>query len=133
MLAAATSAGLCAILLGDDDDALAAELLQRFPRAELRPAEDEFLATLAAVVALVDAPGTPCALPLDVRGNAFQQRVWQTLHTIPAGERISYTELAARLGMPTSSRAVARACAQNPIAVAVPCHRVVRADGDLAG
>jgi AraC family transcriptional regulator of adaptative response/methylated-DNA-[protein]-cysteine methyltransferase len=133
VLAAATAKGVCAILLGDEPRALGDELRQRFPRAELRPAGADFAATLTAVCGLVDAPGSRCELPLDVRGTAFQQRVWQALRTIPAGARVSYTQLAARLGMPNGSRAVARACAQNPIAVAVPCHRVVRKGGELAG
>jgi len=133
VLAAATARGLCAILLGDDADALVADLHARFPQAALAPAGPAFAATLAQVVAAIDAPHTAAALPLDVRGTAFQQRVWQALRAIPHGATVTYTELAAQLGMPQGARAVAGACAANPAAVAIPCHRVVRSGGALAG
>jgi AraC family transcriptional regulator of adaptative response/methylated-DNA-[protein]-cysteine methyltransferase len=141
LLAATTARGLCAILLGDDPDALVRDLRERFPQADLRDAEPGFATTLAQVAALVDgthegAHGDALQgadLPLDVRGTAFQQRVWQALRAIPAGCTVSYAELAARLGMPQGARAVAGACAANPVAVLIPCHRVVRGDGALSG
>jgi AraC family transcriptional regulator of adaptative response/methylated-DNA-[protein]-cysteine methyltransferase len=133
LLAATTARGLCAILLGDDPDALVRDLRERFPQAELRDAEPGFAATLAQVAALVDGTHAGADLPLDVRGTAFQQRVWEALRTIPAGCTVSYAELAARLGMPQGARAVAGACAANPVAVLIPCHRVVRGDGALSG
>jgi AraC family transcriptional regulator of adaptative response/methylated-DNA-[protein]-cysteine methyltransferase len=133
ILVASSERGVCAILLGDDAHALARELAVRFPRAKLARGDAHFERCLAQVVALVEAPRLGLDLPLDVRGTAFQQRVWQALRAIPAGSTVSYTELAASIGAPRSVRAVARACASNPVAVAIPCHRVVRSDGDLAG
>lgn len=133
ILVAATDKGVCAILMGDDPDALARELQDRFPRAELLGAEPDFERTVASVVGLVEAPGIGLDLPLDVRGTAFQQRVWQALRAIPCGQTVSYSELAALVGLPNGARAVAGACAANPLAVAVPCHRVVRHDGALSG
>lgn len=133
VLAAGTAAGLCAILLGDDAVELEADLRSRFPRAEFVAGAAPFAARLAAVVAFVDAPRGRLTLPLDLRGTVFQRRVWHALQAIPAGTTVGYAELGERLGMPRGARAIARACAQNPLAVAVPCHRVVRGDGDLAG
>ncbi len=133
ILVAATDKGICAILMGDDPDRLARDLQDRFPRAELRGAEALFEATVARVVALVEAPRLGLDLPLDVRGTAFQQRVWEALRQIPAGHTVSYAELAALVGLPSGARAVAGACAANPVAVAIPCHRVVRNDGALSG
>ncbi|MDC8758560.1 bifunctional DNA-binding transcriptional regulator/O6-methylguanine-DNA methyltransferase Ada [Janthinobacterium fluminis] len=133
ILVAATERGICAILLGDDPDALARDLQDRFPRAELLGAEADFEQTVARVVALVEAPEIGLDLPLDVRGTAFQQRVWQALREIPAGRTVSYAELAALVGAPKGARAVAGACAANALAVAIPCHRVVRNDGSLSG
>lgn len=133
LLVAGTDKGLCAILLGDDPDLLARDLQDRFPKAELRGAEPEFEQVVARVVGFVEAPRLGLDLPLDVRGTAFQQRVWQALRTIPAGRTVSYAELAALAGVPNGARAVAGACAANPIAVAIPCHRVVRHDGALSG
>lgn len=133
VLVAATDRGVCAITLGDDRDALLQDLKQRFGEAELAPAGPDFQATVNQVLALVAAPGGAHALPLDIRGAAFQQRVWQALMQIPAGSTASYTEVAAAIGAPKSARAVARACAGNSLALAVPCHRVVRADGSLSG
>lgn len=133
ILVASTAVGICAILMGDDPDALARELQDRFPKAELIGAEPDYEETVARVIGLVEAPELGLDLPLDVRGTAFQQRVWQVLRTIPAGQRVSYTELARRIGAPSSVRAVASACAANAIAVAIPCHRVVRTDGSLSG
>ncbi len=133
ILVAATDKGICAILMGDDPDALARDLQDRFPQAELRGAEPDFEQVVAKVVGLVEAPEIGLDLPLDVRGTAFQQRVWQALREIPAGSTVSYAELAARIGMPSGARAIAGACAANPVAVAIPCHRVVRNDGSISG
>lgn len=133
ILVASTERGVCAILLGDDADALPRELAARFPRATCVRGDLHFERCLAQVVALVEAPNLGLDLPLDVRGTAFQQRVWQALRAIPAGATVSYTELAARIGAERAVRAVAHACASNPLAVAIPCHRVVRSNGDLAG
>jgi AraC family transcriptional regulator, regulatory protein of adaptative response / methylated-DNA-[protein]-cysteine methyltransferase len=133
ILVAATEKGVCAILIGDDPDELAHDLQDRFPRAELIGGDAAFEALVAGVVGFVEAPALGCNLPLDVRGTAFQQRVWQALRAIPAGETASYAEIARRIGAPGSARAVAQACAANNIAVAIPCHRVVRNDGALSG
>jgi AraC family transcriptional regulator of adaptative response/methylated-DNA-[protein]-cysteine methyltransferase len=133
ILVAATGKGICAILMGDDPDQLVRDLQDRFPAADLRGADPQFERTVAQVVGLVEAPRIGLELPLDVRGTAFQQRVWQALREIPAGETVSYAELAERVGLPAGARAVAGACAANPVAVAIPCHRVVRNDGSISG
>jgi AraC family transcriptional regulator of adaptative response/methylated-DNA-[protein]-cysteine methyltransferase len=133
LLVASTDKGICSILLGDDPDALVRDLQDRFPKAELIGAEAAFESTVAQVVAFVEAPRIGLDLPLDVRGTAFQQRVWQALRAIPAGRTVGYAELAAQLGMPQGARAVAGACAANPVAIAIPCHRVVRNDGSISG
>ncbi|MNG00277.1 Bifunctional transcriptional activator/DNA repair enzyme Ada [compost metagenome] len=125
--------GLCAILLGDEPEALLAELRQRFPRDELIGGDAEVERLLAQVVGFVEAPRLGLDLPLDVRGTAFQQRVWQALRAIPPGSTLSYAELAERIGSPKAVRAVAGACAANALAVAIPCHRVLRSDGGLSG
>jgi AraC family transcriptional regulator of adaptative response/methylated-DNA-[protein]-cysteine methyltransferase len=130
---AATEKGVCAILMGDDPEALVRDLQDRFPRALLKGGDAEFEGLVAKVLSFVEAPGIGLDLPLDVRGTAFQQRVWQALRAIPAGTTVSYTEIAGRIGAPKSVRAVAQACAKNAIAVAIPCHRVVRNDGGLSG
>ena len=133
ILVAQSERGVCAILIGDDPDALARDLQDRFPRARLIGGDAEFEQLVAKVVGFVEAPGLGLDLPLDVRGTAFQQRVWQALRDIPAGETVSYTELARRIGAAKSVRAVAQACGANGLAVAIPCHRVVRNDGGLSG
>jgi AraC family transcriptional regulator of adaptative response/methylated-DNA-[protein]-cysteine methyltransferase len=133
ILVAATAKGICAILIGDEPEQLARDLQDRFPKADLQGADPAFEKTVAQVVGFVEAPRIGLDLPLDVRGTAFQQRVWQALREIPAGQTVSYAELAARLGMPSGARAIAGACAANPVAVAIPCHRVVRNDGALSG
>jgi AraC family transcriptional regulator, regulatory protein of adaptative response / methylated-DNA-[protein]-cysteine methyltransferase len=133
ILVASSERGVCAILLGDDPEALTRELQDRFPRATLIGGDAEFEELVAKVVGFVEAPGLGLDLPLDVRGTAFQQRVWQALRSIPPGSTISYSELARSIGAPRSVRAVARACAANRLAVAIPCHRVVRQDGGLSG
>lgn len=133
ILVAATERGVCAILLGDDPEALLRDLQDRFPRAALLGGEAGFEATVAAAVGLVEAPGRALSLPLDIGGTAFQQRVWDALRAIPPGRTASYTAVAAAIGRPAAMRAVAQACAANPLAVAIPCHRVVRSDGALSG
>jgi AraC family transcriptional regulator of adaptative response/methylated-DNA-[protein]-cysteine methyltransferase len=133
LLVASTGKGICSILLGDDPEQLVRDLQDRFPKAELVGAEVEFERTVAQVVGFIEAPGIGLDLPLDVRGTAFQQRVWQALRQIPAGQTVSYAELAERVGLPAGARAVAGACAANPVAVAIPCHRVVRNDGSISG
>jgi AraC family transcriptional regulator of adaptative response/methylated-DNA-[protein]-cysteine methyltransferase len=133
ILVAASERGVCAILMGDDPDALARDLQDRFPRASLLGGDAEFEQVVAKVIAFVEAPARGLDLPLDVRGTAFQQRVWQALQEIPVGATLSYTDVAQGIGMPKAVRAVAGACAANALAVAIPCHRVVRIDGDLSG
>jgi AraC family transcriptional regulator, regulatory protein of adaptative response / methylated-DNA-[protein]-cysteine methyltransferase len=133
ILVAQSERGICAISMGDDPDALARDLQDRFPRASLIGGDAQFEQLVARVVGLVDAPQIGLDLPLDVRGTAFQQRVWQALRQIPPGQTASYTEIAKRIGAPQSVRAVAGACAANALAVAIPCHRVVRSDGALSG
>ena len=133
VLVAATERGVCAILLGDDPAALAHDLEQRFPRARLIGADPAFEQLVAQVVGLVEQPRRGGTLPLDIRGTAFQQRVWKALCQIPAGTTASYTEIATQIGAPRAVRAVAQACAANSLAVAIPCHRVVRNNGDLSG
>jgi AraC family transcriptional regulator of adaptative response/methylated-DNA-[protein]-cysteine methyltransferase len=133
ILVATTGKGICAILLGDDPDALVRELQDRFPKAQLIGADDDFERLVATVVGFVEAPARGLDLPLDVRGTAFQQRVWEALRKIPSGSTASYAEIAQRIGRPKAVRAVAQACASNRIAVAIPCHRVVRTDGALSG
>jgi AraC family transcriptional regulator, regulatory protein of adaptative response / methylated-DNA-[protein]-cysteine methyltransferase len=133
ILVASSELGVCAIFLGDDPHTLARELQDRFPRATLIGGDAEFEQLVAQVVGFVEAPQVGLDLPLDVRGTVFQQRVWQALREIPAGSTASYTDIAARIGSPKSVRAVAQACAANPVAVAIPCHRVVRTDGGLSG
>lgn len=133
ILVAASARGICCILLGDDPDTLLRGLQDGFPNAELIGGDVAFERLIAQVVGFVEAPALGLALPLDVRGTAFQQRVWRALREIPPGSTASYTEIARRIGAPKSVRAVAQACASNPLAVAIPCHRVVRNGGGLAG
>lgn len=133
ILVAQSDRGICAILLGDDPDALLRELQDRFAQARLIGGDTAFEALVAQVVAFVEAPGLGLNLPLDVRGTAFQQRVWRVLQAIPAGQTASYAEVAQRIGSPKAVRAVAQACAANGLAVAIPCHRVVKSDGALSG
>ena len=133
ILVASTDQGVCAILLGDDPDALARDLQDRFPKAELIGADATFEALVAKVVGFVEQPGLGLDLPLDIRGTAFQQRVWEALRQVAAGATASYADIAERIGAPKAVRAVAQACAANNLAVAIPCHRVVRSDGALSG
>ena len=133
ILVASSDKGVCAILLGDDPDALARDLQDRFPKAELIGGDADYERTVATVVGFVETPRLGLDLPLDVRGTAFQERVWRALQEIPAGNRATYAEIANRIGAPRAVRAVAGACAANHLAVAIPCHRVVRSDGGLSG
>ena len=133
ILVASSKKGVAAILLGDDPDQLVRDLQDRFPKARLIGGDRDYEAFVARVIGLIESPAIGLNLPLDVRGTAFQQRVWQALRRIPAGEKVSYSELARRIGSPKAVRAVAGACASNNIAVAIPCHRVVRSDGALSG
>ena len=133
ILVAATERGVCAISLGEDAETLLRELQDRFPKAQLLGAEPDFERWVARIIGFVQQPSLGLDLPLDIQGTAFQQRVWQALRSIPPGSTASYAEIAERIGHPTAARAVARACASNPLAVAIPCHRVVRTDGALSG
>ena len=133
ILVASSNKGVAAILLGDDPDTLARDLQDRFPQATLIGADADYEALVAKVVGFVEAPRIGLDLPLDVRGTAFQQRVWQALCDIPIGQTLSYTDVAERIGAPSATRAVAGACAANRLAIAIPCHRVVRNDGALSG
>ncbi len=133
ILVGASEAGVCAIFLGDDSKALHSELQTRFPNARLVAGTKGFERLVAKVVKAVESPKQALELPLDVRGTAFQQRVWRALCDIPSGSTASYSEIATRIGLPKAVRAVAGACASNAIAVAIPCHRVLHADGSLSG
>jgi AraC family transcriptional regulator of adaptative response/methylated-DNA-[protein]-cysteine methyltransferase len=133
VLVAQSKKGVCAILLGDDPRVLVRDLEDRFPQAELVGGDPVYEAVVANVVGFVDAPHLGLALPLDVRGTAFQQRVWRALARVPVGSTVSYAELAKRIGAPKAVRAVAQACAANSLAVAIPCHRVLRSDSSISG
>jgi AraC family transcriptional regulator, regulatory protein of adaptative response / methylated-DNA-[protein]-cysteine methyltransferase len=133
ILVASSKKGVAAILLGNDPDELVRNLQDRFPKAHLIGGDQDYEALVARVVAFVEKPEIGLDLPLDVRGTAFQQRVWRALQEIPVGETVSYAEIARRIGRPKAVRAVAGACAENNLAVAIPCHRVVRVDGSLSG
>ncbi len=133
VLVARSERGVCAIWLGDDPEVLVRELQDRFSRAELVGGDAEFEALVARVVGFVEDPRLGLDLPFDVRGTSFQRRVWEALRRVPAGEKVSYADVARALGEPRAVRAVAGACAANQLAVAIPCHRVVRSDGGLSG
>lgn len=133
ILVAMSARGVCAILLGEDADTLTRDLQDRFAAARLVGGDRSFEKVIAQVIGFIDDPRIGLDLPLDVRGTAFQQRVWQALQRIPAGKTASYAQIAKRIGSPAAVRAVAGACAANAIAVAIPCHRVVRSDGSLSG
>ena len=133
LLVAASEKGVCAILLGDDPEKLLRDLQDRFARARLVGADAKFEKLVARVVGLVEHPGNGLDLPLDIRGTAFQQRVWKALTAIPAGKTASYAQIAKKIGKPSAVRAVAQACAANNLAIAIPCHRVVKTDGGLSG
>lgn len=136
ILVARSERGICAILMGDDAEALLADLQERFKNATLIGGDSDFEKVVAAVIAFVEAPADPekaLKLPLDIQGTVFQQRVWQTLQKIPAGQTVTYSDIAAAIGAPQAVRAVASACAANKLAVVIPCHRVIRQDGSLSG
>ncbi len=133
ILVAQSQRGICAIMLGDDPDSLLRDLQDQFPRAQLCGGDAGFESLVAQVVGFVETPSLGLNLPLDVRGTAFQERVWQALCDIPPGTTVSYSDIAERICAPKAVRAVAQACGANRIAVAIPCHRVVRRDGDLSG
>lgn len=133
LLVAYTERGVCSVAIGDDDAALERDLRAAFPRAEIRSAGGAINEWIAAIVASLHGNGSAASVPTDVRGTAFQLRVWNALQRIPRGTTLSYSQVAERIGQPTAVRAVARACATNPVALVVPCHRVIREDGDLGG
>ncbi len=132
ILVASSTKGVAAILLGDDPDALVRDLQDRFRKATLIGADADYAAIVATVVGFAEGPRMGLDLPLDLRGTAFQQQVWQALRDIPAGQTLSYRDVAERIGAPSATRAVAGACAANALAIAVPCHRVIRNDGALS-
>ncbi|UXV17194.1 bifunctional DNA-binding transcriptional regulator/O6-methylguanine-DNA methyltransferase Ada [Pseudomonas fluorescens] len=133
ILVAQSQRGVCAILLGDDPDKLVRDLEDQFPQAQLEGADRNFEQLIAHVVGFIEAPALGLDLPLDLRGTAFQERVWRALREIPLGSTASYAQIAERIGAPKSFRAVAQACGANSLAVAIPCHRVVRSNGELSG
>jgi AraC family transcriptional regulator of adaptative response/methylated-DNA-[protein]-cysteine methyltransferase len=133
ILVASSAKGVAAILIGNDPDVLTRDLQDRFPTAHLIAGDAAFQTIVAQVSGFVEAPHIGLNLPLDMRGTSFQQRVWQALCDIPSGATATYTEIAARIGTPNAVRAVAGACAANALAVAMPCHRVIRHDGSLSG
>jgi AraC family transcriptional regulator of adaptative response/methylated-DNA-[protein]-cysteine methyltransferase len=133
VLVARSDRGVCAISLGPNADTLRRELQERFPKAALIGGDADFERWVTEVVSLVDAPAVGLRLPLDIRGTAFQRRVWRALQRIPVGTTATYSDIARRIRAPKAVRAVAQACAANPLAVAIPCHRVVRSDGTLSG
>ena len=133
ILVAQSQRGICAILLGDDPDAIVKDLQDQFSKAQFIGGDNEFERLIAEVVGFIEAPSIGLHLPLDVQGTAFQERVWRALREIPPGTTVSYAHIAERIGSPKAVRAVAQACGANHIAVAIPCHRVVRRDGDISG
>ena len=133
MLIAASDKGVCAILFGDDPDGLARDLEQQFPRARLVSDDPAFEQLTAKVIGFVEDPRRDLDLPLDIRGTAFQRRVWEALRRIPLGTTATYADIAKAIGAPKAVRAVGRACGSNPIALAIPCHRVVGSNGSLTG
>jgi AraC family transcriptional regulator of adaptative response/methylated-DNA-[protein]-cysteine methyltransferase len=133
VLVAGTGRGICMIAFGNDPTELVADLKHRFPRADWREDARDFAAQVKRVIAFIEAPAGGLDLPLDIQGTAFQRRVWQALRRVPAGATASYTDIARKIGQPAAVRAVAQACGANPVAVAVPCHRILRSDGALGG
>lgn len=133
ILVAATDQGICAVHMGVSAAQLAALLAEDFPAARLQPERDDLRRWTAALIAFINREQTEIDLPLDLRATAFQRRVWQALQAIPYGSTRTYSQVAAAIGQPTAARATARACATNPVALVVPCHRVVREDGSLSG
>jgi AraC family transcriptional regulator, regulatory protein of adaptative response / methylated-DNA-[protein]-cysteine methyltransferase len=133
ILVAQSNKGICSILIGENPEALIRDLQDQFPKANLIGDEAGYQELVAKVVGLIEQPGTSLDLPLDVRGTAFQQRVWNALRQIPPGTTATYTQIAKKIGMPKAVRAVAQACGANALAVAIPCHRVIKNDGSLSG
>ena len=133
LLVAATNRGVCSVMLGDEEERLTGELHHEFPRAEIGRDDDHLRSQVKSLLDCLGGQAPHTALPLDVQGTAFQMRVWEELRRIPRGRTVSYSELASRIGKPGASRAVARACATNPVAIITPCHRVVRKNGELGG
>jgi AraC family transcriptional regulator of adaptative response/methylated-DNA-[protein]-cysteine methyltransferase len=133
ILVAKSERGVCAVLIGDDPLQLMRDLQGQFPKASLIGGEKGYEDLVAKVVGLIEKPGVGLDLPLDIRGTAFQQRVWKALQQIPVGSTASYADIAKSIGIPNAVRAVARACGANSLAVAIPCHRVIRNDGALSG
>lgn len=133
VLIAQSAKGICSISIGNDPQVLLRALQDRFPRANLQGADQTFEVTVATILGLIERPSHPVNLPLDIQGTVFQQRVWQALQKIPCGQTATYAQIATALGKPKAARAVALACAANPLAVAIPCHRVIRQDGSLSG
>lgn len=133
ILVASSAKGVCAILLGDDPEELVRDLQDRFPHAELIGDVKEYESTIATVVSFVEEPQSGFKLPLDIQGTSFQQRVWEALRSIPVGKTATYADIATAIGSPKAVRAVAQACGANALAVAIPCHRVIRTDGSLSG
>ncbi|MGI8546313.1 MAG: methylated-DNA--[protein]-cysteine S-methyltransferase [Gemmatimonadaceae bacterium] len=133
VLVARTARGVCAVLIGDDRDELRRNLRERFPAETISDGDAEMSTLAGRVIDLIESPAGDLDVPLDVRGTEFQRLVWQALREVPAGSTASYTDIAVRIGLPKSVRAVAQACAANPLAVIVPCHRIVKRDGQLSG
>lgn len=133
VLVATTERGICGVLLGDDKTSLLEDLKKRFPKAKCVDSDHELRKNAAAVVAFIESPEIHWSLPLDIRGTVFQKQVWKALRKIPHGKTATYREIAERIGKRSAVRAVAQACAANPVAVLVPCHRVIRSDGSLSG
>jgi len=133
ILVAKSERGVCAVLLGDDPLQLVRDLQDQFPKANLIGDDGGYEDMVAKVIGLIETPSVGLDLPLDIRGTAFQQRVWKALQQIPVGSTASYADIAKSIGMPKAVRAVAQACGANSLAVAIPCHRVIRNDGALSG
>jgi AraC family transcriptional regulator of adaptative response/methylated-DNA-[protein]-cysteine methyltransferase len=133
ILVAQSERGVCSILIGDDPEILLRDLQDQFPKANLIGGDADYEEVIAKVVGFIEAPSIGLDLPLDVRGTAFQQRVWEALRAVPVGTTVTYADIAARIGSPKAVRAVAQACGANNLAVAIPCHRVIRSDGGLSG
>ena len=133
VLVAATELGICRIDIDDDRECLRARLAASLPEAELLDNDSNFNETVSRLLSFLEKPGQHWDLPLDIQGTAFQRQVWMALRDVPSGTTVSYADIADRIGRPKAARAVAQACASNKLAVAIPCHRVVRSDGELGG
>ncbi len=133
ILVAKSEKGICAIFMGDNTEELTHHLQDRFPKTHLVGGDQKLEQVVATVIDFIAAPSVGCDLPLDIRGTSFQQRVWEVLRKIPLGSTATYTDISKQIGLPKAARAVAGACAANPLAVVIPCHRVIRSDGSLSG